>query len=199
MKERPILFSGEMVRAILDGRKTQTRRVIKPQPGNDICGIYAEETADFSGQTGRWILNAKTLTGKYWAKGFIKCPYGQPGDRLWVRETFAYAPGSLPEENRIWYKSDDELRRDELAVWRPSIHMPRRASRINIEITNTGVERVQDITVENAISEGVDVYVGWHAEHAMKKFITLWNSINLDRGYGWDSDPWVWVIEFRKI
>lgn len=141
MKERPILFSGEMVRAILEGRKTQTRRVIKPQPDSARNSVFVK-------------------SGFETKHGYeIKCPYGQPGDRLWVRETWGLwdtDPKDGPERAKIFYRATDENRRDlRYQRWRPSIHMPRWASRINLEITNIRIERVQDITEEDAKAEGL--------------------------------------------
>jgi len=156
MKERPILFSGPMVRAILDGRKTQTRRPVKPQPFVATPSMF-----DVS-----------------------KCPIGQPGDRLWVRETWTKNTNGV-----VWYRAD----RHPIAggLWRPSIHMPRWASRITLEITRVWVERVQDIMEDGAIREGM-VRVDRCSPFQM--FRDTWQSI-----YGtWDANPWVWAVEFRR-
>jgi len=198
MKERPILFNAEMVRAILDGRKTQTRRVIKPQPIIVGDGLS-------------WPL----------------CPYGIPGDRLWVRETFAlessqevsYDPPfkdgrPLLEvdggfEHGTWweqphYKATDpepELSYDgegPCVKWSPSIYMPRWASRILLEITDIRVERVKDISRDDAFSEGHPFTKPKHPEIKWN-FEKLWNSINEKKGLGWDKNPWVWVIEFKAV
>lgn len=185
MKERPILFSGEMVRAILDGRKTQTRRVIKPQPPESVSEGY---TTYF-------------------------CPYGIPGDRLWVRETFAPRLDVDPitelarARHYAMYKADggdphDPMHWHPYDKWIPSIFMPRWASRITLEITNVRVERVQDISVSECRAEGIpqasfssqtDRDAQVHGE-----FMQLWDSINAKRGYSWESNPWVWVIEFKR-
>lgn len=164
MKERPIIFSGEMVRAILAGRKTQTRRVIKPQP------VIQDGVAFFK-------------TGQ-------RCPYGQIGDRMWVREAWIRNSG-VPA-----YRADDPSWPGETPKWKPSIHMPRWASRITLEIVNVRVERLQDITVGDAWAEGcpnsdVNVIPDW--------FIPLWAGINAARGNGWDDNPWVWAIEFKRV
>jgi len=176
MKERPILFSGQMVRAILEGRKTMTRRVIKPQP------------------VGAWAAPGKTA-----------CPYGQPGDRLWVRETFAtLCPGSYEEEKPragahqdIRYKASDRMADCSADIrgyrWRPSIFMPRWASRINLEITAVRVERVKDISINDAHAEGMT------GTHTLGDFRELWDSINSKRGHGWDANSWVWVVEFKRV
>jgi len=158
MKEHPILFNSEMVRAILDGRKTQTRRVIKPQPemrpGNDfVDGVWYEED-------------------KYGDSYPIRCPYGQPGDHLWVRETHLRAvysnDGSRPSERFAFYKADEwgdkqwegwriaHSKCPPTPPWKPSIYMPRWASRITLEIVSVRVERVQDISKDDAVDEGLE-------------------------------------------
>ena len=170
MKERPVLFSGEMVRAILEGRKTQTRRVIKPQP--------------------LWVgdPNVAFKTHSANPKGIINCPYGQPGDRLWVRETFAGT-----KNTGFAYRATDTAYGHK---WRPSIFMPHWASRINLEVVSVRVERVQDISIEDAYDEGME----WGDQGCgVLEFKNLWDSINLKRGYGWDANPWVWVIEFKRL
>jgi len=183
---KPILFNSEMVRAILDGRKTQTRRIVKPQPEEILQGDWSE-----------------------------LCPYGKVGDRLWVRETFKYM--NL-EHTKVGYKASiDETCNDgafiRLGNWRPSIHMPKWAARIFLEITNIRVERVQDITSHDCIAEGLPVpmvcdateyrdqtHLNLNKSHERIKeyFQKLWDSINKKRGYGWEDNPWVWVIEFVR-
>lgn len=218
IKERPILFSGPMVQAILDGKKTQTRRVMKPQP----------------------------------------CPYGQKGDRLWVREAFAEVhpcqidegrysrpspagiPGPPPVSYRTIYRADGDYphlhftdgypyrerctpncKHDHSMLhpeetfngWSPSIYMPRRCSRITLEITEIRIQRVQDISEEDAEAEGVECFdpendapvcrvpglTDWDYSFAQEAFRFLWDSINAARGYGWESNPFVWAISFRRI
>lgn len=223
MKERPILFSGPMVRAILEGRKTVTRRVVKPQP--DFLGSMVDPNTPF-----------KTLDAGLHAR--ITCPYGEPGDRLWVRETWtdvnmcgapalAYRadedirdlmeePGFLDDRGAFnyddprvkpypfacWYAELDQAR------WRPSIHMPRWASRILLEITAVRVERLQDISEEQALAEGVHGEPCDHARQACSDigcwgdtakgaFGFLWEQLN---GAGaWQANPWVWVVEFKRV
>ena len=221
--ERPILFNAEMVNAILDGRKTQTRRVIKTKRELrvDDVWIYSQRA---NGIWHKWLP-------------ITFSPYGQPGDSLWVRETFFYEwPNDYPPDDmrdcRIVYRAtepdyiDDEMREASPSYkWSPSIHMPRWASRITLEVTGIRVERVQDITPEDTIAEGIDddVMMVFYpqtperrkeaaAEIAINRFRELWNSINAKRGYPWSAEdllegwspskplhgnPWVWVIEFK--
>lgn len=213
MKERPILFNTEMVKAILDGRKTQTRRVIKPQP---------PESHQWDVDARCWLVNA----GKWITEDppFPRntCPHGVPGDRLWVRETHAVY-GVMDSDNpRVIYRADSPP--DAGISWRPSIHMPRWASRINLEITGVRVERVQDIEEDDAEAEGIFIdnncivgtsgAGGVHREIMGRRafaaddeghecpidaFEQLWDSINAKRGYSWESNPWVWVVEFKQV
>ena len=183
MKERPILFSGEMVQAILDGRKTQTRRVIKPQPGI-APGI------------------GPVWKGSDYCKEWIReCPYGIHGDRLWVRETWASFKGG------VYYRAEgsNNARIEETVGWRPSIFMPKIISRIWLEITDIRVERVQEISPQDVCREGIRPTIpgGFEIDECdwigAQQFKPLWDSINAKRGYGWDMNPWVWVISFRRI
>jgi hypothetical protein len=171
MKERPILFSAPMVRALLDGTKTQTRRIIKP----NHCVAPSMRLSMVPG-----------------------CPYGVPGDRLWVRETFC--PQMNATDRTPFYRSTgDEL--PSCHKWKPSIFMPRWASRITLEITEVRVQRVQDISEEDAKAEGG----GFIREHPdadetlsdKKLFQFLWESISGETS--WDANPWVWAITFRRI
>ena len=221
--ERPILFSAPMVRAILDGRKSQTRRVAK---------------LNISGRLGRF--------SSQWHPehpgAIAACPYGQPGDRLWVRETWA---GANSEDGPcVLYRANDDRRylvQESYPVnyakypgvdfaqwaadvesgaegrWRPSIHMPRWASRITLEITDVRVQRVQDIGEEDAIAEGIrelplqegEPGAWWSADplenaavyHRTPRsaFSVLWDAINGLRGFGWNANPWVWAIAFRRV
>lgn len=187
MKERPILFSGPMVRAILDGRKTQTRRIVKPQPtklaGPNFDGLWSD---------------AIDPVVRYFA-----CPYGQPGDRLWVRETFAYTDSSINDQPGWVYRATDpDWSSMEGFRWKPPIFCTRSASRITLEITGVRVERLNDISEADAIAEGVtitDSIVRDDSVHASRAWVEsyrqLWEQIN---GAGsWEVNPWVWVIEFK--
>ncbi len=177
MKTRPIIFQPEMVRAILDGRKSQTRRVIKPQP-YILTGTQPDE----------WPDEYPEL-----------CPYGVPGDRLWVRETMWRNSGYI-ENDKPKLKNDGKI---------PSIHMPRWKSRLTLEITNVRVERVQDISYQDVFCEGIDkrnirsFELFGDSEHrllvARRHFQVLWDKMHKKRGFGWSENPWVWVVEFKKV
>lgn len=234
VRERPILFSGEMVRAILDGRKTQTRRIIKPQPEHGLMPCHYNKT----GWAECTAPNEHGITGC--RCNDVKAPFGCGGDeyepmRLWVRETWKtgcnldkYSPKQIREKFEdagyrlgdrgngkccpMLYLANGEHKRwgdydiADFGEWgktRVSIHMPRWASRITLEITDVRVERLQDISEADAISEGVNLRgpVGNIVE-AMKspgvyQFANLWEAIN---GAGaWDANPWVWVVKFRPV
>lgn len=211
--EHPIIFSSEMVMAILDGRKTQTRRIVT------LRGMPYDVTA--------WLhAMAKGVNMK-------KCPYGATGDRLWVRETYQLwqpwgsdgdewigdevmefdgrVPKVAPDKYSMWrvaYKADEP----ELCKWwRPSIFMPRWASRIMLEIISVRAEKVQEISREDAKAEGMSNIWAWGPERDrvyfgravlnpfVANFSVLWDEINAKRGFGWDVNPWVWVIEFKVV
>lgn len=180
MKERPILFSGQMVRAILDGRKTQTRRLVKPQP-NDIADQYAS------------VALVECL--RFWQDGKDHhCPYGQPGDRLWVKETFYKGDGYS-------YRADEEMPKSARKLgckWKPSIFMPRSASRITLEVVSVRVERLQDISATDALAEGCsDSGMMDRGVDIVSDYARLWESINGDGS--WAKNPWIWVIEFKRL
>lgn len=186
MKEHPILFSGPMVRAILEGRKTQTRRVVKPQFGQLWgCGIRHGET----------VISANVdIMTKYGTWKWINCPYGQPGDLLWVRETWCFRNGHMiASKECIQYKAEgfDPIYDSR---WHPSIHMPRWASRLTLRITDIRVHRIQEIKDDDCIAEGV---VGAYGLGPWDAFQEIWDSINGKRA-PWESNPWVWAITFEK-
>jgi hypothetical protein len=228
MKERPILFSGAMVRAILDGRKTQTRRLMTPQPiGNGFKFIHNDLLCHVDHlPPSATLWKRGTKRDPYWSSDVEDdwtemSPFGVPGDRLWVRETFYcddvfagdYSHGDEEQWRReTYYRADGELH-DQMAemteddpsagrsYWRPSIHMPRWASRLTLEITDVRVERLQDISEADALAEGVDP-LEWSGgpanESARAAFRELWESLNAHRA-PWSSSPWVWVLSFRRV
>ncbi|HBO3830710.1 TPA: hypothetical protein L4S92_001055 [Pseudomonas aeruginosa] len=196
MKERPILFTGPMVRAILEGRKTVTRRVVKPQP--DFLGSMVDPNTPF-----------KPLDAGLHAR--ITCPYGEPGDRLWVRETWglqvrSYGGGAgefivyrATNPDAIYCRSSEG--REYPVKWKPSIHMRRHSSRILLEITAVRVERLQDISEEQARAEGYpaerECETGGSGLDAWLWFRSLWGEINGPEAF--TANPWVWVIEFKRV
>lgn len=203
MKERPILFSGPMVRAILEGRKTQTRRIIKDASGS-FWDHEAWRPQVVNGAITGWISMDSMTDGSFFGPGSPQrtCPYGQPGDKLWVRESWCIRQ-TLTQA--AYYRSTEP---DASAKWKPSIHMPRWASRITLEVVSAHVERLQDISEEDAKAEGI--YLFSHhglftadpsqlggGRTAVEGYAYLWNEIN---GPGsWEANPWVWVIEFKRI
>lgn len=220
-KERPILFSAPMVRAILVGQKSVTRRVVKrenaPSPGREWAECLCREIDP--ADTPCVICDAR----------FGASPYGDAGDRLWVRETWATLDSSLRRRNvaALVYRADTDgsrVRAD--APWKPSIHMSRWASRLVLEVKSVSVERLHEITEDDARAEGLsclskdggktykygipdrdglpgadDVGQHWHEwkRDPLEAFRQLWDSINAARGYSWASNPWVWRIEFRRV
>lgn len=180
MAIKPILFNTEMVRAILDGRKACTRRILKG-------GIPFDEKAEY------WnVLKKGEWSGPICSEYFIKQgSLYKPGDILYVRETFIRAA-----DHTFWYKADDELWMSKDLLWHPSIHMPKEAARIWLKVTDVRVERLQDMTDDDAEAEGCFDYTS-----TALGFPDVWNSTikksDLDR-YGWNANPWVWVIEFER-
>jgi hypothetical protein len=216
MSEKPIIFSGPMIRAIIDGRKTMTRRVAKLTDSGRLKAV---------GSSRNWHPDDPNAA--------LACPYGQPGERLWVREAWApVVPGVTAPP--FYYRADvSPSEFTNMLRWRPSIHMPRHASRITLEITGVRVERVQEITGKDAVKEGIESvwpdgdpssYFGafrnyeFETAHpkrgtvivpekhqlmgfqdATRSFRSLWDSLNAKRGFGWEVNPFVWVVEFKRV
>jgi hypothetical protein len=213
MKEHPIIFSGPMIRAILEGRKTQTRRIVKfSSKSISPNGPYVESDGNPES-----LLTAVHELQKLSTK--LACPYGTIGDRLWVRESFARVepypqigeryemPMGAPVSEvhreywrkRIAFKADTDESFNQ--KWKPSIHMPRWASRITLEITDIRIERIQEVSDSDAFSEGIQATVneGQLDDGTAKgAFKALWNSINVKRA-SWESNPYVWALTFRRI
>jgi hypothetical protein len=226
MRDRPILFSGPMVRAILEGRKTQTRRVI---PFPNTGAFVLMETKE----GGWWPY--KSMDGESTDDGTgnetpINCRYGGPGDRLWVKETYyswrckIYTHEGMSEgPEQVCFAADGDTLLNG-AKWRPSIFMFRRFSRITLELTDRRVQRLQDITEEDALGEGVTPKVVTEEDIAniqisdcspLEKqlakalgpgqftarflFQMLWDDLNAKRGFGWDKNPWVWNLIFKRV
>lgn len=216
-KERPILFNAEMVRAILDGRKTQTRWIVNPQP----------ELSERAGFVWKGYAYGLGSDNRGTQRNFARpnCPYGQPGGRLWVRETWRTGWSYGGDYPTVQYRATEtahvgskeypvlDVLRGEFGIpdpaphsivpggkWKPSIHMPRWASRITLEITGVRVERLQDISDEDARAEGassVSFPVTENQRSNIDRFRALWN---LTHGAGaWGENPWVWVIEFKRV
>ena len=207
MKQRPILFNGDMVRALLDGRKTQTRRIVKPAKDRNGSGCQ---------------LVACEIAGEVNGGDYSLCPYGRPGDQLWVREAHALLPRTAYRASvgtgtiaQVEHPTDgytaavfrEGFDRSGAPNWRPSIHMPRWASRITLQIVSVRVERLQEISEADAKAEGMEL-TGWRPTYSAPdsggecftpadNFAALWESIN---GAGsWEANPWVWVVEFKRI
>lgn len=188
MKERPILFNSEMVRAILEGRKTQTRRAVKGNPVSVLQFIGRDN--EKTGEYGLSFEHERVI------EKHIKCPYGIPGDKLWVRETMA--EDCIGSQSHTRYLADNHWRAIDWQYSKsvcPSIHMPRWASRILLEITDIRVERIQDMKNGDAVKEGIDRDDSW----PINRFRNLWNSTNESKGFGWDVNPFTWVVEFKVV
>lgn len=240
--DRPIIFKDDMVRAILEGRKTQTRRIMKPQPVIGDDGWFRWDGHKPNSKYGAYASSQVDLKSISIFVG-VSCPYGRPGDRLWVRETteadedtseIVVLSRYTSDGSPVLYSGcDDPEYNGSAAHWdypritRPSIHMPRWASRITLEITNVRVERLQDISEEDAIAEGARHFPDlpgtspyeqddrWSMEtpdscdkclgNARMAFANYFCKItgNAPKGLHdprpWDANPWVWVIEFRRV
>lgn len=198
---KPILFNTEMVMAILDGRKTVTRRVVKPQPEFAQIYEYKGETL-YCGEERVWCFTNHVAPDCFcecdWLKQFA--PY-RPGDILYVRETWTYLGTDMENNPCFAYKAKSpHLQNNMYIKWRPSIHMPREAARIFLRVTDVRAERLQDITEEQAIAEGVRIGIGGEPFFSCKDaFIDVWNStLKKDSNCTFMHNPWVWVIEFER-
>lgn len=190
MAIKPILFNTEMVRAILDGRKTCTRRIVKD-------GIPDDAMWGYTAFTPKGYISCRGVYADGYGEGFFKLPY-QPGDILYVRETWGH-PISLNSDKQYVFRADKIAEsgfKNDSHIWHPSIHMPKKAARIWLNVTNVRVERLQDMTDDDAEAEGCFDYTS-----TALGFPDIWDSTikksDLDR-YGWDTNPWVWVIEFER-
>ncbi len=195
MGTKPILFNTENVRVILDGRKTATRRVVKPQPPASVHTLYRKD------ETNIWRTHGSSFWFEY------QSPY-IPGDILWVRETWNCLP--IPEPLRgtsktYWYKADGAAPEDK---WRPSIHMPREAARIFLRVTDIQVERLQEITLSGCVKEGISFSMAdtrpdqTYGVSSRELFSFVWDHTIKPKdmpAYSWRANPWVWVIEFERI
>ncbi len=205
MTDRPILFSAPMVRAILSGSKSQTRRVLKQATGPSLSVGMDDDEPGVAALS--WLWGDGPGHDVHETIKRVNCPYGQPGDRLWVRETFVQGyplvdgnPDQFDDDGNLkplqtWYRasvsphfcwSDDDGGTVDAVPWKPSIHMPRWASRITLEVTGVRVERLGDLSESDARQEGVA---------SRDEFIELWKSINGQ----WESETWTWVLQFRKV
>ena len=198
MKERPILFSGEMVRRILSGEKTVTRRVLKDQPDGPLCWWPGD---DAWVPAGEYIVEDPALTDEDY---YHRCPYGKPGDLLYVRETWAlmvgnrHFDGSIERWRECWPDENIHYRADavspNLGRWRPSIHMPRWASRITLEVTDVRVERLQEISEEDALAEGAVQFDG----NIVGPLRTYWTRANDDNPFDPQNNAYVGRGEARR-
>lgn len=204
MKERPIIFSAPMVRAILDGRKTMTRRIVKLPRGCSWYGALGGE------REGWWVDDSCPA---WFHIDELRCPYGQPGDRLWVRETFLHEPAdycweasvSIPVRPEMTiYRADADPTGVGTAGWKSPIHMPRSLSRITLEIESVRVERLQDISSDDCVAEGVGDPVGTPLPYGSvteawnrRSYQLRWETINGPDS--WEKNPFVWVILFRRV
>lgn len=204
--EKPILFNTEMVRAILEGRKTQTRRIIKRTPSNDDpCGYGFWK--EFSERDNKWYVKDYTHSCVWWGLEEYTNRFSKyhVGDILYVRETWQdCTPLKSLITNGYIYRADklhEELARKHRIAWSPSIHMPKKAARIFLKITDVRIERLQEMSFEDMFDEGIEVVPGSIAPYPSERFKSLWDSIikKSDIGmYGWNENPWVWVIEFER-
>ena len=205
MREYPLLCDDSVVRAILSGAQTQDRRPVKPQPGGGCLLTGPNQWGNWEPITGRTDIDEDA--GEIAGQDEWVSPSGVAGDRLWVRECWSpcFCDGTecerrdgcvmrSPACHRATHAGPDPLR------WRPSIHMPRRVCRIMLEVLRVWVERVQDISNEDAVAEGIPNDCRTYQDDAPRMlFAHLWDSLYAARGLGWDANPWVWACEFRMV
>lgn len=197
MKERPMIFSGESVRAMYADRKTQTRRVVKLPPAPMRVGVWEPTTIGGAGVVDSQG-NPAPDAGAVWHRRTGKClgcPYGWVGDRLWVKETFVYDGA---KRKAFLYRATSDR---EALSWQSPLYMPRRAARLILAITNVRVERLQDISPEDCRAEGIepDMHLANWAARLRSHFQAVWDALNKDRGFPWESNPFVWVLSFRRL
>lgn len=197
MKERPIIFTGPSIPAILEDRKTQTRRACKELIGQPECNVRYDPPSQ------QW---QRYGAGGIWLA--LSCPFGIPGSHLWVRETWASVAANgichEADDYNVYRATDPDWSEYEGWRWRSPIHMPRSASRLTLEVIEVRVERVQEISTADAIAEGMlndggGEYAIDGMSVAQVRFMDLWDSLNAKRSFGWDVNPWVWVIAFRRV
>lgn len=202
ISEKPILFSTPLVRAILANKKHETRRLPKFQPDSEPIEI------------GWFEHKGREVFGAYGENWQMKCPYGSPDSRLWVRETHSHDHAAFYPHFPIVYRADNLIDESQIIggkifspeqnkhypfKWRPSIFMRRKDSRINLTITDIGFERLQEITEDEAIDEGFESRnLGDDLVEARPQFIDIWDKLNAKRGYPWESNSWVWVVRFER-
>lgn len=228
MTERGMIFNADMVRAILNGRKTQTRRIMNVQPESNQFGLLHITSSTKRSDIGKYHWAESNATGNHVRSKLFSCPFGAVGDRIWVRETWGVVSHELDEDGRIqpwtpdrpataihempfgngYYSGhaiyaadgdftwgDDDGYEDGRSCWKPSIHMPKAASRILLEITGVRVERLRSMSQDDARAEGVIAASG--PMEAGLAFRELWDSIYGEES--WKANPWVWVIEFKRV
>lgn len=195
-RERPIIIDSDSIQAVLRGRKTQTRRVISLRNTVRFEDIKTNHNFDITGVANHsgiyWTFGLGWYIGgiRYYDAATIKCPYGIPGDRLWVRETWCYV-GEVPGPEIIYKATTPDFK-----GWASPIYMPRWASRITLEILSVRVERVQEISDSDCYAEGIKSELSDVLGEPRIKYAELWDTLNAKRGYPWADNPWIWVIEF---
>lgn len=224
MKERPILFKPELVTKILKGEKTQTRRVVLPTMSKPKVAPLYMEPLIIDGEREIDKQSRPCWIGRHFQyptqEKWFSCPYGKAGDRLWVREAWAKVPRTAYSQSPdVWQALNPDNDHDAAVYkagwirsepsWKPSIHMPKWACRLRLKIKSIRVERIQAISAADCQAEGISVYQGDELIPAgtnkltdaiyIDQFIKLWESVNGSRGFGWDVNPWCWVVEFSPV